>query len=241
MTTQLAGSEATRDTLLVGIGGCSSSGKSTLAKLAVQVLEGAVLVHQDDFYKHDNEIPFDEEYQVANWDAPEALDMAQFERELDHIRATGQPAAKLVHNGNIDDVGKFGISEEYLEGLRRRYRGRISRQVVLVDGFMLYHDDRVAARFDCRLLVRAPYATMKARRAARAGYKTLDSFWQDPPFYFDQFVYKSYAATHARLFRNGDVEDRLVAPHIQDICNGDEVQITCVLEQVLQAIVAAQC
>ncbi|AAS54832.2 AGR342Cp [Eremothecium gossypii ATCC 10895] len=241
MTSQLAGFKGTRGTLLVGIGGCSSSGKSTIAKLAVQVLEDAVLVHQDDFYRHDDEVPFDEEYQIGNWDVPEALDMAQFERELDHIRATGRPAAKLVHNGNIDDVGKFGISEEYLEELRRRYRGRISQPVVLVDGFMLYHDDKVAARFDCRLLVRAPYATMKARRASRGGYKTLDSFWQDPPFYFDKFVYKSYAATHARLFRNCDVEDRLVAPDVQEIYNGDEAQITCVLEQVLDAIAAAQC
>lgn len=48
-----------------------------------------------------------------------------------------------------------------------------------------------------------------ARREARDGYVTLEGFWADPPGYVDKIVWPNYAASHAWLFEDGDVEKRL--------------------------------
>ena len=37
--------------LIVGISGCSSSGKTTLARLLHDIFPNAFILHEDDFYK----------------------------------------------------------------------------------------------------------------------------------------------------------------------------------------------
>lgn len=52
-TTAAAAATATTSTttLIVGLSGCSCSGKSTLARLLRDVFPGCLVVHEDDFYK----------------------------------------------------------------------------------------------------------------------------------------------------------------------------------------------
>lgn len=45
-----------------------------------------------------------------------------------------------------------------------------------------------------------------ARRAGRAGYVTLEGFWEDPPGYVEKIVWPNYVRDHGFLFRDGDVE-----------------------------------
>lgn len=42
-------------TLIVGISGCSSSGKTTLARLLRDIFPNTCILHQDDFYKEEKE------------------------------------------------------------------------------------------------------------------------------------------------------------------------------------------
>ena len=236
--------------LLIGIGGCSSSGKTTIAKITVNLIPNAILIHQDDFFKHDEEIPVNEKYGIQDWDSPDALDLELFNSELEVVKRTGKVASELVHNDNVDDIRKFGseLSSEVIRKLKDRYArglsgGEIgsgnSRRIVIVDGFMLYSDPRIRSKFDLRLLIRAPYETLKRRRQARPGYKTLDSYWVDPPYYFDEFVYRSYKETHSELFVNDNVEgelDPVKAHDIKDFVNDDGVSIADALEWVADQI-----
>ncbi|AET41477.1 ribosylnicotinamide kinase Ecym_8192 [Eremothecium cymbalariae DBVPG len=225
--------------LLVGISGCSSSGKTTLSKLASYAVPGSILIHQDDFYKHDNEIPINEEYMLQNWDCADALHFEAFTRELQNIKSLGRMSVKPVKNDNHDGVLKFNIDDGFWESINSQYGTRIkalSYMVVFVEGFMLYHDECLASLFDIKLLLRAPYATLKARRAARPGYRTLDSYWIDPPYYFDEFVYKSYAESHRSLFADGDVEGKLLSSDITEILNDETTDIRNVLVSVLESV-----
>lgn len=220
--------------VLVALSGCSSSGKTTLAKLTAEALPDATLIHEDDFYKHDDEIPYDEHFKINNWDSPDALDLNLFKKELDHIKSTGEVSTKLIHNNNVDDISKFKLERSFLENLKQKYAKYIDSgdlKIVLVDGFMIYHDPELSSKFDLKILVRAPYSTLKKRRAARSGYQTLDSFWVDPPFYFDEFVYKSYAKAHSFLFNGSDVEGTIKDD--TDICVLDNDEGTDIKESLL--------
>ncbi|CAR29334.1 ZYRO0G06270p [Zygosaccharomyces rouxii] len=232
---------------LVALSGCSSSGKSTIAKVIAQICPDITLIHEDDFYKHDDEIPFNEKRGISNWDSPEALDLAHFEAELDSIKETGQISSQLVHNNNVDDISKFQLDPNFLQTLRHKLEP-ISRstRIVLVDGFMIYNSPKLASKFDLKLFVRAPYEVLKARRNARPGYQTLDSYWVDPPYYFDEFVYDSYRSSHAHLFIDGDVEGSLnpqTAAGIKEFTNGSGTPLTEALtwttNEICEAVSAA--
>lgn len=187
-------------------------------------------MHEDDFYKHDNEIPFNEKRGISNWDSPEALDLALFKKELDSIKKTGQISSQLVHNNNVDDISKFHLDSNFLNRLKQKLIPiSKSAKIFLVDGFMVYNSPELTSRFDLKLFIRAPYEVLKARRNARPGYQTLDSYWIDPPYYFDEFVYDSYKNSHAYLFIDGDVEGVLnprTAVDIKEFINDSQTPLT---------------
>lgn len=192
------------------------------------------MLHEDDFYKHDDEVPLDPKYGIRNWDSPQALDFELFEKELDHIKQTGNISKELIHNDNVDDIGKFSIEEEFLAQLKK-HCGSIDPtvKIVIVDGFMIYNNAVITSKFDLKILIRAPYEVLKERRAARPGYQTLDSYWVDPPYYFDEFVYKAYREAHSHLFINNDVEgqlDEAKSDGIIEFVNTDNTSIESAVE-----------
>ncbi|ESA43675.1 hypothetical protein GE21DRAFT_3485 [Neurospora crassa] len=74
--------------VVIGISGCSSSGKTTLARLLRDIFPNTFILHEDDFYKPESEIPMKEG--LTNWDCPEALSIPDMTAALEHIRATGE-------------------------------------------------------------------------------------------------------------------------------------------------------
>ena len=54
--------------ILVALGGASSSGKTTVAKALKLLIPSSVLIHLDDFYFTDSDIPIDPETGYQNWD-----------------------------------------------------------------------------------------------------------------------------------------------------------------------------
>ncbi|KAK0708997.1 P-loop containing nucleoside triphosphate hydrolase protein [Lasiosphaeria miniovina] len=73
--------------VVVGISGCSSSGKTTLARLLRDMFPGTFILHQDDFYKTEDQLPMKEG--LLDWDCPEAISVPDMEQCLAHIRSTG--------------------------------------------------------------------------------------------------------------------------------------------------------
>ncbi|CCH60549.1 hypothetical protein TBLA_0D00390 [Henningerozyma blattae CBS 6284] len=234
------------DTFFIAISGCSSTGKTTLANITKNCFPEALLLHEDDFYLHDDEIPINKKYNIPDWDCAESLNIELLMEELSNIRKTGQITTKLIHNNNIDDIRKFLLPEEYLEELTKKYSILFKKyskhsqfQIVIVEGFMLFHQDRLLNEFDCKLLIRSPYEILKKRRNARPGYQTLDSYWKDPPYYFDEFVYKGYKESHRHLFEEADVEKSLKVEYanvLKDYLNTDEKDIREGLDWVYKEI-----
>ncbi|KAK4042320.1 nicotinamide riboside kinase [Parachaetomium inaequale] len=74
-------------TVIIGISGCSSSGKTTLARLLRDIFPETFILHEDDFYKPESELPI--KHGLADWDCPEAISIPDLEAALTHVRATG--------------------------------------------------------------------------------------------------------------------------------------------------------
>jgi len=98
---------------LIGIGGISSSGKSTLAsKLKERLIlhpnaTHVILISQDDFYKiHDtNQIPRVDG--VEDWDCPDALRLDDFQKCLAEVKTHPNLYCEYCKNGQtIDNTEK---------------------------------------------------------------------------------------------------------------------------------------
>ncbi|KAK4122604.1 hypothetical protein N657DRAFT_681607 [Parathielavia appendiculata] len=96
-------------TIIIGISGCSSSGKTTLARLLRDMFPETFILHEDDFYKPESELPI--KNGLVDWDCPEAISIPDLEDALAHIRATGtlpvsnsvpiaSPILSLSHRSN---------------------------------------------------------------------------------------------------------------------------------------------
>ncbi|KAF4548237.1 Nicotinamide riboside kinase-like protein [Elsinoe fawcettii] len=211
--------------LLVGISGVSSSGKTTLSRLLRDIIPNAFILHEDDFYKTDTEIPV--RNGVQDWDCLEALDLLAMESALKHIKDHGTSPPGLVSKEDKNSVGNVDVDQSVIQALRgtaaKRAESGKDVKLAIVDGFLLFAEEMAAVRdlFDVKLFLRTDYETAKGRREARTGYVTLEGFWEDPPGYVDNIVWPNYVKDHAFLFEDGDVEGKIK----QDVCRRLGVEV----------------
>ena len=92
--------------LLLGISGPSSSGKTTLARLLRDIYPNAFILHEDDFYKTDTDIPLHPETGLQDWDCLEAIDLPALESALTFIRREGMPPPEFVSKEDKNLVGE---------------------------------------------------------------------------------------------------------------------------------------
>ncbi|KAK1761127.1 P-loop containing nucleoside triphosphate hydrolase protein [Echria macrotheca] len=212
-----------RKAIIVGISGCSSSGKTTLARLLRDIFPNTFILHEDDFYKPEDQLPI--RHGLVDWDCAEALSIPDMERALSHIRTTGTFPPTLLSKEDQNSVGASPITETHLQSAKTRVTNWLSPpnpgslifssssssppKICLLDGFLLYHPPtfrHIMSALDIKLFLRVSRSKATQRREARDGYVTLEGFWQDPPGYVDKIVWPNYAASHAWLFEGGDVE-----------------------------------
>lgn len=204
--------------VLLGLSGPSSSGKTTLARLLRDILPNAYILHLDDFYKHDSQIPVNDKG-IQDWDCLGAIDVPALRAALAHMRAHGEPPPDFVSKEDKNAVGECGIAAEAIERCRARVRRFFEqagvaerlggRRIAMVDGFLLFSEEMaelgIRVQFDVKLFLRTNYQTAKRRREARSGYVTLEGFWEDPPGYVDEIVWPNYVKDHKFLFKEGDI------------------------------------
>jgi nicotinamide/nicotinate riboside kinase len=201
--------------ILIGISGVSSSGKTTLARLLRDIFPNTFILHEDDFYKTDQDIPINKEAgDVADWDCLEAINLPVLEDALNHIKVHGTPPQDLVSKEDKNDVGPCDVDRKLVDRLEWRASRWMFQDVppiAIIDGFLLFAEGMKAIRelFDVKILLRTDFATGKARRESRQGYVTIEGYWEDPPKYFDNVVWPNYAKDHAFLFKDGNVEGDL--------------------------------
>ncbi|KAF2732029.1 P-loop containing nucleoside triphosphate hydrolase protein [Polyplosphaeria fusca] len=200
--------------LLLGISGPSSSGKTTLSRLLRDIFPSTSILHLDDFYLTDAEIPV--RHGIQDWDCIESLNLDDLRSCLAHIRTQGKSPPSLVSKEDQNSVGEHGVPEQVIQDCKNKVRKLVEKtgwnaRIAMVDGFLLFSENMADVRdmFDVRIFLRTSYATAKKRREARSGYVTLEGFWEDPPGYVDKIVWPNYINDHAFLFQNRDVEDKL--------------------------------
>lgn len=200
--------------LIIAISGPSSSGKTTITKNLVNLLNCKIL-HQDDFYVPDDQIPIDPITNEQNWDSPEAVDFEKFITFVEKVKRGEEFPEKI---DTLEPDVDLKLSDTEIEDLKQSLRGKLEDyQIVLVDGFMLFHEDKLLELFDLKLFYYATHDCLKTRRSKRKGYSTVAGFWVDPPNYFDDYVWPAFEKYHKHLFENDDVNGQLNSHSINDL------------------------
>ena len=227
--------------VLIALSGPSSSGKSTTAKALHKLFKGSKVVHLDDFYLPDDKIPIDPNTKEQNWDCSDAID---FEKFTDYINGLKSNITLTAQIDSLEHEADLQLSTEEINHFAKvinTYKHVLDDKVIVfVDGFMLFHDDKISSLFDIRLFFHAKYETLKTRRESRAGYSTVGGFWVDPPGYFSRIVWPEYIKSHKHLFEKEDVNLKLNS-HAKDtleLCDiaNEDLSLYDLIELSLKAI-----
>ncbi|KAJ1944517.1 ribosylnicotinamide kinase, partial [Linderina pennispora] len=191
--------------VVVGLAGPSCSGKTTVALNLIKLFPHTVVIHQDDFYKPDSQIPLNDTAGVQDWDCPGSFDMEKLVADIESTRLRLEGIDGTDSVGDLrdhfasqwanppEDVDKLipttvidSMRHWIIEDLGIDSADQIPFCVVLVDGILLYHDDNDGVRhpqsaLDIGLFIYASYETLKQRREARSAYATKEGVWADPP------------------------------------------------------------
>ncbi|KAH7883127.1 hypothetical protein F5I97DRAFT_1960381 [Phlebopus sp. FC_14] len=203
--------------ILVGVGGATCSGKTTLAKHLKNILPNSVIIHQDDFAPPPELIPYHPDYNVQDWDSPQgAIEWPRLRTFLRTVKEDGRLPSDHQSYDHFNEQKDFPIDARYVDNLKKEFehiseyvRAEEGIQITwgLVDGFLLYWDQDVAAQLDVCIFLRVPHDELKKRRHERHDwYTTEGTLWHDPPQYWEQVVYPAFLEAHRDLFENGDVE-----------------------------------
>lgn len=140
--------------LIIGIAGGTGSGKTTVARKIAEALPEAsvAFLDMDGYYRDFSHLPIDERRRI-NWDHPEAFDLALFAIHLAQL-ARGESVEKPVY--------------DFTQHVRSSRTERINAaDVVVVDGILLFTDERIRDLFDVKVFVDADPDIRLVRRIQR--------------------------------------------------------------------------
>jgi uridine kinase len=125
--------------LVVGVVGGSGSGKTTVARAIFERLElDAALLDQDAYYRDLSDLPSEERTRV-NFDHPDAFDTDLMVEQIEALRR-GEAIEKPSYDFSLH--------------VRTRVRVRVEpRDVLIVDGILLFAEPRLRRLFDIRIFV----------------------------------------------------------------------------------------
>lgn len=139
--------------LLIGIAGGTGSGKSTFAEgLRAMFPDKIRIVSFDNYYRPQDHMTM-EERRKTNYDCPDALDTDLLVRHLRSLRE-GESVAVPHYDFRIHTRTE---EETYLE----------PTPVILVDGILAFHDERLREMFDLKIYVDADADERILRRLRR--------------------------------------------------------------------------
>lgn len=127
-------------TLIVGIAGGTGSGKTTLVRKLLELLEGrsVVVIEQDAYYKDQSQIPMEERRRI-NYDHPDSLDNDLLVSHLMALRA-GEAIEKPVYDFTTCTRTGETVPLEPAD-------------VIIVEGILVLENPRLRALMDLKLFV----------------------------------------------------------------------------------------
>ncbi len=140
--------------LIIGIAGGSGSGKSTVARNVAELLttSSVAFIDMDAYYKNFPELSLDERRKL-NWDHPDAFD---YDLLCVHLEALSE--RKAIDKPEYD----------FVTHLRRPRPTRLEpADVVVIDGILLFVDERVRELCDVKVFVDADSDIRLIRRIER--------------------------------------------------------------------------
>jgi uridine kinase len=143
-----------RRALTIGIAGGSGSGKSTVARNVAGSLGAAsvAFIDMDAYYNNYTHLPAEERRRM-NWDHPDAFDWELLVSQLGRL-AAGEPIAKPIY--------------DFVTHARREETVVVEpAEVVVVEGILLFADERVRALCDVKVFVDAESDIRLIRRIRR--------------------------------------------------------------------------
>jgi nicotinamide/nicotinate riboside kinase len=147
-------------TILIGISGVSSSGKTTLSRLIRDIYPNTFILHEDDFYYPDAQIPI--KNGVADWDCLESIDVQGLQKVLKYIKEHGTSPPDFVSKEDQNSVGETKVDEAVVKRLKEeasvKMKGKKLR-IAIIDGFLLFSEEMksVWEEMDVRLFLRTEY------------------------------------------------------------------------------------
>lgn len=149
-------------TFVIGIGGVTNSGKTTLAKKLQKHLPKCSVISQDDFFKPQSEIEIDKNG-FLQYDVLEALNM---EKMMSTV------------NCRMESPRQSPVSTEW--------RNAEEVPILIIEGFLIFNYQPLKTLWNRRYFLTIPYEECKRRRSKRV-YEP-----PDPPGYFDGHVWPMY-------------------------------------------------
>jgi uridine kinase len=140
--------------LIIGIAGGTGSGKSTVARRVAEALHRAsvAFIDMDAYYLDFAHLPIEERRQI-NWDHPERFDIDLFIKQMRQLQAR-EAINKPVY--------------DFVTHTRSRLTVHVPpADVIVVDGILLFVEERVRELFDVKVFVDADADVRLARRIKR--------------------------------------------------------------------------
>ncbi|XP_061873316.1 nicotinamide riboside kinase 1 isoform X3 [Colius striatus] len=176
--------------LVIGLGGVTNGGKTTLAEKLKKMLPNCDIISQDDFFKPESEVETDERG-FKLYDVLDALYMDEM--------------VKTIHNW-MKNPASSGVVTEGLQNTCDNLKNT-DVHVLIVEGFLLYNYEPLNELWDRRYFLTLPYEECKRRRSTRV-YQPADT-----PGYFDGHVWPMYLKYRSELEENASSVDHWPGTH----------------------------
>ncbi|XP_037114093.1 nicotinamide riboside kinase 1 [Syngnathus acus] len=155
-------------TLIVGVGGMTNGGKSTLSRSLKEKIPNSCIIAQDSFFKDDSVVSVDSNG-FKQYDTLDSLNMDDM--------------MSCVHDWRRDPQAFWKKVDQTAEKLMPSPNHVF---VLIVEGFLIFNHRPLNELLNKRYFLEIPYDICKERRSLRV-YKP-----PDPPGYFDGHVWPMY-------------------------------------------------